>query len=131
MSASSHHQPALEFVRAMGTVARELLGDPTQETKRELRFGTRGSLSVDLEKGTWFDHEANAGGGVIDLVMNETKTDKAGAVEWLCDRKHIEGVAARRGGLTIAATYDYTDADGVLLYQVCRMEPKDFRAAEA
>lgn len=24
-------------------------------------------------------------------------------------------------------TYDYTDADGSLLFQVCRMEPKDFR----
>ena len=27
----------------------------------------------------------------------------------------------------IIATYDYTDADGKLLYQVCRLEPKDFR----
>lgn len=28
---------------------------------------------------------------------------------------------------SIAATYDYTTADGTLLYQVCRYEPKDFR----
>ena len=27
----------------------------------------------------------------------------------------------------IVATYDYTDAAGQLLYQVCRFEPKDFR----
>lgn len=27
----------------------------------------------------------------------------------------------------IVATYDYRDASGTLLYQVCRMEPKDFR----
>ena len=27
----------------------------------------------------------------------------------------------------IVATYDYTDADGKLLYQVLRLEPKDFR----
>src|SRR5262249_30223229 len=27
----------------------------------------------------------------------------------------------------IAKTYDYTDANGKLLYQVCRLEPKDFR----
>src|SRR5262249_5324349 len=28
---------------------------------------------------------------------------------------------------TIVATYDYTDADGRLLYQVVRLDPKDFR----
>jgi hypothetical protein len=27
----------------------------------------------------------------------------------------------------IVKTYDYCDADGTLLYQVCRLEPKDFR----
>ena len=27
----------------------------------------------------------------------------------------------------VVATYDYTDADGTLLYQVLRYEPKDFR----
>jgi AAA domain/Toprim-like len=27
----------------------------------------------------------------------------------------------------IVATYDYSDESGVLLYQVCRLEPKDFR----
>lgn len=27
----------------------------------------------------------------------------------------------------VVATYDYTDADGTLIYQVVRMEPKDFR----
>lgn len=27
----------------------------------------------------------------------------------------------------IVKTYDYTDADGTLLYQVCRLEPKSFR----
>jgi hypothetical protein len=31
------------------------------------------------------------------------------------------------GSLTIAATYDYTDEAGVLLYQVCRLVPKSFR----
>ncbi|MDZ4245779.1 MAG: hypothetical protein U1D67_01530, partial [Dehalococcoidia bacterium] len=27
----------------------------------------------------------------------------------------------------LVKTYDYTDATGVLLFQVCRFEPKDFR----
>ena len=37
---------AAEFIRAIGPVARELLGEPTQASSRELRFGTRGSLSI-------------------------------------------------------------------------------------
>ncbi len=35
--------------------------------------------------------------------------------------------ASRRPHSEIAATYDYVDADGRLLYQVVRMDPKDFR----
>ena len=31
----------------------------------------------------------------------------------------------------IIATYDYTDQAGRLLYQVCRLEPKDFRQRRA
>lgn len=34
---------------------------------------------------------------------------------------------ARKPAGTIVATYDYHDASGALLYQVCRMDPKDFR----
>ncbi len=33
----------------------------------------------------------------------------------------------KKPAFKIVATYDYTDADGALLYQVVRMEPKDFR----
>jgi hypothetical protein len=32
-----------------------------------------------------------------------------------------------RKNARITATYDYRDADGTLLYQVCRLEPKSFR----
>jgi hypothetical protein len=47
-------------------VARELLGEPNGKLSngKELRFGTRGSMSVDLEKGVWFDNETKQGGGV-------------------------------------------------------------------
>src|ERR1044071_4350667 len=34
------------------------------------------------------------------------------------------GNAARK---QIVSTYDYTDENGALLFQVCRFEPKDFR----
>jgi len=63
-------QNSPELARAIGPVARDLLGEPNERlsSKTELRFGTNGSMAVDLGKGTWFDHEAGEGGGVLDLL---------------------------------------------------------------
>lgn len=123
MSASTYREPTV-ITRAMGKVARDLIGEePTTETDDELKFGTRGSLSIDLNAGTWFDFEAGAGGGVLDFVMQRRSTDKAGAIAWLQERKHIPPPS----GLNIVARYPYTDKDGALLFEVCRLDPKDFR----
>jgi putative DNA primase/helicase len=103
-----------------------LLGEPTEKSSTEYRFGTRGSVAVDLKKGTYFDHEANVGGGVIDLVMSKQRLDKDEALAWLRDRKHIEPSTGRRA-FNVVKSYDYIDVNGVLLFQVCRLDPKDFR----
>ena len=66
-----------------GEVAEALLGEPSSRTGRELRFGRRGSLSVRLDTGTWHDHEAGEGGGVLDLVIRERRCDTAAALVWL------------------------------------------------
>jgi putative DNA primase/helicase len=87
MSASMHEPSVIAC--AIGPVARELLGDPTEESPDELRFGTRGSMCIDLKKGTFFDHEADEGGGVIDLVMTRRNIDKDDAIQWLRDRGHV------------------------------------------
>jgi putative DNA primase/helicase len=119
-----------EFVRAMGPVAREILGEPTEEnkTKRELRYGTRGSLKISLATGTWFDNEAGKGGGVLDFVQNRKGLDRDGAIVWLQERGHIpKADEPKPGGKRIVATYDYTNTNGDLLFQVARYEPKDFR----
>jgi RecA-family ATPase len=39
----------------------------------------------------------------------------------------VQGNGAEQPKGRVVATYDYTDADGVLLYQVIRLEPKNFR----
>jgi putative DNA primase/helicase len=74
-----------DIAAAMPSVARALLGDPNKRmsTRRELRWGSKGSLSVDLEKGAWFDHETGEGGGVIDLIRRERKCTVKGALEFL------------------------------------------------
>jgi 5S rRNA maturation endonuclease (ribonuclease M5) len=40
---------------------------------------------------------------------------------------HNNGTQSGKGDMNIAAVYPYTDAEGKLLFEVCRLEPKDFR----
>ena len=71
-----------DFSRYMAAVATRLLGDPNKgmSSPKEWRYGSRGSLSIDLEKGTWFDHEKGTGGGVIDLICRETSQSNGAAI---------------------------------------------------
>lgn len=128
-----------DFAPFMEEVARALCGEPNKRLsgKAELRFGKNGSLSVDLEAGTWFDHEAKEGGGVLDLISRKAGTNaNGGAVEWLRERGfpiEEEGPPADDPRFSehrrpkVVATYDYQDEAGELVYQVVRMEPKTFR----
>src|SRR5690349_15978894 len=61
----------IDFDALMEPVALRLLGEPTQKHRNEWRYGNRGSLSIDLANGRWFDHEVNAGGGVFDLIRRQ------------------------------------------------------------
>jgi hypothetical protein len=123
--------PPHDFARMMAPVAIEILGEPnkTLSNKVELRWGSRGALSVNIAKGTWCDHsDGDCGGGVLDLLKSKKDLDKPDAVEWLRVHKYLPPAGANgHAKPKIVATYDYTDADGDLLFQVCRLEPKDFR----
>ena len=67
-------------------VARRLLADrPCRELGGDLRYGSRGSLVVHPQAGTWHDFEADAGGGTLALVEHVLQTDRAGALRWLVD----------------------------------------------
>ena len=117
----------------METVAGELLGEPNQKlsSTRELRYGNRGSLSVDLEKGTYYDHEAGEGGGVLDLIRRKLGLVNGAAFDWLeaeglaankprRDARHVQG--SDRGGLSLRGRC------GAHAYDVVRLrKPKDFR----
>jgi RecA-family ATPase len=122
----------------MESVARELLGEPNRamSTKGELRYGSHGSLSVDLRKGTFYDHEAGEGGGVLDLIERVKGLHGRDREEWvgdrfphvITDRPKTNGRAAKAKPLgKEVAHYDYTDEAGSLLFQVVRFEPKTFR----
>ena len=113
-----------ELTSHMGDVARRLLGDPNKSlsSRRELRYGAHGSLSIDLETGTWFDHENQAGGGVVALIRRELKGANGTPAEWLKSELGID----LAGGQPVAE-YPYKDERGNLLFEVVRFEPKTFR----
>jgi hypothetical protein len=133
----------VDFRTLMELVARRLLGEQNKRLSRppkDVRFGTHGSMSVNLETGQFFDHEANIGGGVLDLINRECGGNHRDAMDWL----RREGLIPERpssdgsrkterpnsgnGAFSrkIAKAFDYLDEFGVLLYQSVRYEPKDF-----
>jgi hypothetical protein len=122
-----------DFAEFIEPVAKLLLGEPNRavSTKDEWRYGTRGSLVVKVagpNKGTFVDHEAGGGGGVLDLVARHQGGDRKAAAEWL--RREFPDFAGQPepiGSHRIVATYPYRDEAGELLFEVVRREPKDFR----
>jgi hypothetical protein len=109
-----------ELANLMEPVALRLLGEPNRALSkgREWRFGTKGSLSVDIGKGTYFDHESDEGGGVLDLIRREGHPDPLAwlRAERLIDDAHVTQVR-----------FDYRDECGTLLFQVCRSSDKKFK----
>jgi putative DNA primase/helicase len=55
-------------------VVGSLLGEPSSKSRREWRWGRRGSLWVSCagqKRGTWYDHERGEGGDLLDLIARE------------------------------------------------------------
>jgi hypothetical protein len=126
---SSSLNSGTDFAKLMEPVATQLLGPPAERHHggAEWRYGTRGSLSVRIDKGTFYDNEAGAGGGTLELIQRaHPGMDRAGAIAWLVEHKLIPEQKPA-GKPRIVATYDYADIDGKVLSQVVRYEPKDFR----
>jgi hypothetical protein len=114
-----------DLIAILEPLARHFFGEPNRamSSNTELRFGSHGSLSVDLVKGVWHDHEMGKGGGVLDLIEGQTGRQGADRFRWLEDNGFLNRPTKPR----IVKTYDYQDEKGVLLFQVVRFEPKDFR----
>ena len=83
----------VDWVAIMPQVARQLLGEPNRRLSRagrELRYGAKGSLSVDLRKAVWCDFEGGSAGGVLDLVRREHGGSRTDAVRWLREHGHLD-----------------------------------------
>lgn len=105
-----------------------LLGKPnvSLSSKSEYRYGQHGSLSINLASATWFDHERNFGGGMIDLVRDKLGIGGAEAADWLSKAGLDLPNSKPLGDPRPVETYSYRDADGTLLFEVVRRPPKRF-----
>jgi predicted P-loop ATPase/5S rRNA maturation endonuclease (ribonuclease M5) len=90
--------------------ARKLWGEPTQQRANEWRFAAKGSKSIKLDDLTWYDHEADTGGGVVEL----------------CQRAGLSP-NGRDPDASAPVTYDYRDERNTLLFQVVRQPNHKFR----
>jgi len=83
-------------------IAKALLGRPVRHTRLEMRYGRKGSLRIDLEKGTFADFESGQSGGMLDLIQSRKGGDAQTAWRWLQDH----GLVPRQNGRdsTIPAT---------------------------
>src|SRR6516225_11391471 len=114
----------IDYPSLMEPVALHLLGEPNRKlsSSKELRWGNHGSMSVNLEKGAFCDHENDKKGGVLDLIIYMTAgcNSRGDAVQWLRDNGFLEPQRPQRRAprsssrsasapslKTVAATYDY------------------------
>jgi putative DNA primase/helicase len=115
---------ALDFRALMEPVTLSLLGEPNRELSRgpEWRYGSNGSMLVDVDKGTWFDFESNIGGGVFDLIRREVPG--ADPVRWLDEQGYIDPAPRGNGGSAPTETvyYEYRDEQGASLFRVVRVQ---------
>ena len=75
------------------SVALRLLGEPNRKLSscHSLRWGNKGSKTLDLKTGCWKDFESGQGGGVLDLVRMYTGlADNRESYDWLVTEGYLE-----------------------------------------
>jgi putative DNA primase/helicase len=77
-------------------VAQAVLGEPNRKasSRHELRFGSHGSVGVVItgnKRGSWFDHELQTGGDLLELIRHEQRCSFPDAVAFA---ERLVGAAA-------------------------------------
>jgi hypothetical protein len=116
-------------------LARALFGEPNHalSTKTQLRFGTKGSVAVEIDgpdTGKWFDHEAGVGGDGLELIRERRGVANgeacAWALEWLglaiptslesrpkSNAEKVEEIVARSEGIAGTRVEAYLQRRGI------------------
>jgi len=60
----------LDWEKIAPEIAIQILGEPSKKDGSYYRWGSKGSLALNLEQGTFFDFENNQGYGLIEFIKN-------------------------------------------------------------
>lgn len=82
-------------------------------------------VTIDSRRQLFHCNDCDTGGSIIDWISIQSGKPIGDVMRELAGE--LKPVPAPTGKPTISSVYDYTDENGNLLYQVVRMEPKDFR----
>jgi len=94
----------------------------------QIHQGTRDSFAVEAATGLWCCHsQCGRGGDIISLEQELTGTHFRAAKDEVFRLIGRDGANENRQVPRIVAEYSYTDEFGDLLYQVVRLEPKNFK----
>ena len=107
----------------------ELLNmQPSKTSHNELRFGKRGSLSVDLKSNVWLDHEHMVGGGMLDLVIHQDMaSDRNGAAKFLSENGLIADKDSAPKSKPVLRSYIYRNELGEPIRKVTKFEDESWR----
>src|SRR5580704_6254415 len=111
-------QAAMRAAAAIADIAERILGKPNAKlsSRDELRFGSNGSVAVQIageQRGSWYDHENQVGGGPRELLTLKGGVPLEETDEWFRNNLGIvtDAPAIKRRQV---ATFDYCDEAGAL-----------------
>jgi predicted P-loop ATPase len=108
----------------MADLAQSLLGDPSprHSTKSQLRYGTKGSMAIEIagpRAGRWYDHEAGVGGDGLELIRHHKSLSDTEARRWARD---WIGEIQLRPTPTVAAVSGIMDSKKAVAEIIARLE---------
>jgi hypothetical protein len=95
-------------LQPISSVWAALGGDPPKHGRARAFFRDGDNLqaiSLNDDKGAWYDHRDNAGGGVLDLVQRVRDCSRADALRWLAE--DLNGLTLEDRPATAAARQEY------------------------
>lgn len=124
-----------DYIKIMPDLARKFWGPENPKLTKmgppmEIWWGDRGSRSVNLDEGTWYDFRQDIGGGVIDFLREFYGVPKAAAIDWLRkegfdvpkDQPKNSSGKGERLPQKITAKFAYVDELGKPMFEVVRLE---------
>ena len=79
-----------ELIALFPNIALDVLGKPTTYTPAYWRYGKKGSLVLDIDRGLWYDHEHSEGGNIKELLEGRLKLRMFSVLERILGKEYAD-----------------------------------------